>query len=45
MRERVAMGTGLAQKWSIEQNAPISQPVGHPDEVKESVLGNWYSFV
>jgi hypothetical protein len=32
MRERVALGSGLAQKWGIEQNAPISQPLGHPDE-------------
>jgi len=28
----VALTAGLAQKWGIEQNAPISQPEGHPTE-------------
>ena len=28
----VASPIGLAQKWGIEQNAPISQPAGHPDQ-------------
>jgi hypothetical protein len=32
VRERIALGTVLAQKWGIEQNAPISPPEGHPDE-------------
>ncbi|MGD0816018.1 MAG: hypothetical protein ABSA83_20690 [Verrucomicrobiota bacterium] len=32
MREKIAVGTGLAQKCGIEQNAPISHPEGHPDE-------------
>jgi hypothetical protein len=32
MREKVALGTGLAQQWGIEQNASHPIPEGHPDE-------------
>ena len=32
-RERVALSTGLAQPWGIEQIAPISHPEGHPEQV------------
>jgi len=32
LRRRVAPGAGLGPQWGIEQNAPISQPQGRPDE-------------
>jgi hypothetical protein len=32
LRNKIALAAAFAQKWAIEQNTPISQPAGHPDE-------------